>query len=105
MGTDDSSEICVMFQGGNGGSAESWFNTPAKKYGSSSLCSVFDSRSACCSADWAFENVFWDYMALLEDINESNTACRDAIEALRCVVCSPRQAHFMKYSQTPKGPQ
>ena len=55
--TDDSSEICVMFQGGNGGSAESWFNTPAKKYGSSSLCSVFDSRSACCSADWAFENV------------------------------------------------
>ena len=48
---------------------------------------------------------FWDYMALLEDINDSNTACRDAIEALRCVVCSPRQAHFMKYSQTPKGPQ
>ena len=44
-------------------------------------------------------------MALLEETSDENTACKDAIEALRCVICSPRQAHFMQYSQTAKGPE
>jgi hypothetical protein len=96
--SDDDSEICALFQGGRGVDSSSWFNTPAKKYGSTYLCNVFDSRSSCCSSDWAFDNVFWDLLALTDSVNSSNTACSDAIEALRCVICSPRQAHFMKYA-------
>jgi hypothetical protein len=41
---------------------------------------------------------FWDLLTLTDDINDENTACANAIEALRCVICSPRQAHFMKYA-------
>ena len=55
--SDDDSEICALFQGGRGVDSSSWFNTPAKKYGSTYLCNVFDSRSSCCSSDWAFDNV------------------------------------------------
>ena len=40
---------------------------------------------------------FWDLNELTQDISPRDSACLDAIEALRCVVCSPRQAHFMKY--------
>ena len=36
-----------------------------------------------------------DFFALTDLVSPDNTGCSDAIEALRCIVCSPEQATFM----------
>jgi len=84
---------CAMYMGGVG-TGRSWFDTTAQP-SDSPTCNVFGARDSCCSSDWVQNNVDDDLYSLTDLISPDNTGCYDAIEALRCIVCSPYQSNFM----------
>jgi len=93
---DGKKETCSLFLGGQG-TGTSWFDTPAQPY-DGAICNVFGTRDSCCSSAWVWTNVEDDLFTLTDLVSPDNTGCADAIEALRCIVCSPEQASFMSSS-------
>ena len=88
-----STRTCSMYMGGLG-SGTSWFDAPAQPY-DGQYCNVFGTQDSCCSSDWVIDNVEYDINTLNTLITPDNTGCGNAVEGLRCLICSPKQSTFM----------